>query len=604
MMKRDAVFLFSFFAKHLQATKIGLVLSAACLAAALFGCNPQPDASAKVEPIVSPIKKPAPPTPPTVTALPSTANKISFVDITEDAGIHWTHFSGARGKKYMPECETPGCAFLDYNNDGKPDILLLNGADWPEITTGRKQARLALYRNDGNGHFTDVTKQVGLDIEMHAMGVAVGDYDNDGFDDLYITCVLGPSHLFHNDGKGHFTDVTRQAGVDNENRWGSAAAWVDYDKDGKLDLIVGNYCIWTPKTDKRCSVYAGKKSYCTPAVYDGEPLRLYHNEGHGAFKDVTKKAGIANLPGKTWGISILDYDDDGWPDIAVANDLEPNLLFHNQKNGTFKEIGLIAGVALAENGAAKAGMGIDAADIDNSGRPSLMVSNFSGEGLSLFQNMGKGQFIESAHQWQVSDVSLQKMGWGLFFFDYDLDGRVDALVANGHLYDNVHEFQPDITYAETPLVFHNEGGVFKEVVESLGPDLMKPMVARGAAYADIDGDGDLDVLIMANDGSPRLLRNDGGNANHWLRVQTVGVKSNRDGLGAKLVVEAGGVRQTRWVRNTSSFLSCSELTVTFGLGPLTKADKLTITWPSGQVDTYVNPPTNQTLTAKEGVSQN
>ncbi len=528
---------------------------------------------------------------------------VQFVDITDQAGIHWTHFSGARGKKYMPEVETPGCAFLDYDGDGKPDILLLNGADWPEVTTGRKHTLSALYHNDGNGHFTDVTKGSGLDIEMHAMGVAVGDYDNDGRDDLYITCLLGPSRLFHNDGNGHFTDVTKSAGVDDGGRWGSGAAWVDYDRDGKLDLVVGNYCKWTPQTDVRCSVYQGKKSYCTPNVYDGESVRLYHNEGQGRFKDVSEKAGLVYKPGKTWGVTVLDYDDDGWPDIALSNDLEPNCLFHNERNGTFKEVGLVAGIALGENGAAKAGMGIDAGDIDNSGRPSLLISNFTGEGVSLFQNMGGGQFAESSANWKMSDVSLLRMGWGLFFFDYDLDGRLDALVVNGHLYDNVHEFQPDVTYAEPPLLFHNEGTTFREVTAGHGPDLMKPMVARGSAYADIDGDGDLDVLIVALDGKPRLLRNDGGNANHWLRVHTVGTKSNRDGIGAKLVAEVGGMKQTRWVKSAASFLSSSELTVTFGLGKAAQVDHLTITWPSGQVDTYSNVAANQVLTAVEGKAQ-
>jgi hypothetical protein len=524
------------------------------------------------------------------------------VDITDQAGIRWTHFSGARGKKYMPEAETPACAFLDYDGDGKPDILLLNGADWPEVQNNRKRTRCALYHNDGNGHFTDVTQGSGLDIEMHAMGVAVGDYDNDGHDDLYITCVLGPSHLFHNDGNGHFTDVTKQAGVDNGGLWGTGAAWVDYDNDGRLDLVVGNYCKWTPKTDVRCSVYRGQKSYCTPNVYDGEAARLYHNDGNGHFTDVTKKAGLVNKNGKTWSVTILDYDDDGWPDIALANDLEPNCLFHNERNGTFKEVGLTVGIALGDNGTAKAGMGIDAGDIDGSGRPSLLISNFSGEGLSLFQNMGNGQFADSSHNWMVSDVSLLKMGWGLNFFDYDLDGRLDALVVNGHLYDNIHDFQPDMTYAEPPLLFHNEGKTFREVAASHG-DLGKPLVARGSAYADMDGDGDLDLLIVTFDGKPHLYRNDGGNANHWLRVHTVGVKSNRDGIGAKLVAEVGGVKQTRWVKSCSGFMSASELTVTFGLGKATQVDRLTITWPSRQVDTYTNLPANQVLTAVEGKSQ-
>ncbi len=386
---------------------------------------------------------------------PATADHVQFVDITGDAGIRWQHFSGARGKKYMPEIETPGCAFIDYDGDGRPDILLLNGADWPEITSNRKHSRLALYHNDGNNRFTDVTAASGLNVEMHSMGVAVGDYDNDGRDDLYITCILGPCHLYHNDGNGHFSDVTTQAGVNDGGKWGSSAAWVDYDRDGKLDLIVGNYCVWTPKTDVFCTVYKGKKSYCTPNVYNGTSVRLYHNLGNGHFADASKASGLVNGPGKTWGIAVLDYDGDGWPDIALSNDLEPNCLFHNERNGTFTEVGLLTGIALGENGAAKAGMGIDAADIDNSGRPSLLVSNFIGEGLSLFHNQGDSRFIEASHAWQVSDVSILKMGWGLFFFDYDLDGRQDVLVCNGHLYENIEKFQPGATFKESPILFHN-----------------------------------------------------------------------------------------------------------------------------------------------------
>jgi enediyne biosynthesis protein E4 len=530
---------------------------------------------------------------------PTSSDSVQFVDITSEAGIHWSHFSGARGKKYMPECETPGCAFIDFNNDQRPDILLLNGADWPERKTARSLARTALYRNDGD-RFTDVTKGSGLDVEMHTMGVAVGDYDNDGDDDLYITCIMGPSRLFRNDGSGHFSDVTQQAQVNNEGKWGSSAAWLDYDRDGRLDLVVGNYCIWTPQTDVFCSVYKGKKSYCTPNVYDGDSVRLYHNEGISGFKDVSQTAEVINRAGKTWGIAILDFDDDGWPDICLANDMEPNCLFHNQKNGTFKEIGMVAGVAMGENGTAKAGMGIDAADIDHSGRPSILIGNFSGEGVSLFLNMGGSQFIESSHAWDVAEVSLLRLGWGLFFFDYDLDGWTDALVANGHLYENVQNFQPDVTYKEAPLLFRNLGGAFKDVAATHGNDLVKPMVARGAAYADIDGDGDQDVLLMELDGKPRLLRNEGGSDNNWVRVRTEGSKSNRSGLGAKVVVEAGGFKQTQWVRSGSSFLSASEQTLTFGLGKTAKVDRLTITWPSGKVETHDSVPVKQVFTAKEG----
>jgi enediyne biosynthesis protein E4 len=567
----------------------------------LGGCGPRPSVQALPQsappgdPAVNAQRVPVQLSPGSQASVP-----VKFVDITPSSGIRWKHFCGARGKKYMPECETPGCAFIDFNGDGRPDILLLNGADWPERKTGRMNSRCALYRNDGGGRFTNVTKGSGLDGEMYTMGVAVGDYDNDGRDDLYITCVLGPSRLFHNEGNGRFAEVTAQAGVDNKGKWGSGAAWFDYDKDGKLDLVVGNYCKWTPETDVRCSVLKGEKSYCTPNVYDGDPAKLYHNEGNGRFKDVSAQSGLVNPAGKTWGISILDYDGDHWPDVAMANDLEPNCLFRNQRNGTFKEVGIIAGIALGENGAAKAGMGIDAADIDGSGYPSILISNFTGEGLSFFLNQGNGQFLEQSHAWDLADPSRLKMGWGLFFFDYDLDGWLDALVANGHLYDNVHDFQPEVTYAEPPLLFRNEGTTFRETTSQCGPDIGKAVVARGTAHADVDGDGDLDVLIMANNGLPRLLRNDGGNANGFVRVKTVGTRSNRNGIGAKLLAETGGIRQTRWVRSGSSFLSASEQVVTFGLGAGSKIDKLVITWPSGQADTFTDIPRNSQITAVEG----
>jgi hypothetical protein len=526
---------------------------------------------------------------------------VTFTDITAQAGIDFVHFSGARGRKYMAECETPGCAFLDYDNDGRPDILLLNGADWPEVTTGRKKTTPRLFHNEGGGKFRDVTAGSGLDIEMHTMGCAVGDYDNDGRDDIYITCVLGDSRLFHNEGGGRFKDVTPASGLANRGRWGSAAAWFDYDRDGKLDLAVGNYCRWTPKTDIFCTVYRGKKSYCTPNVYEGESLRLFHNDGGGRFTDVTDKSGFKYLPGKTWGFAVLDFDDDGWPDVAVANDMEPNCLFHNQKDGTFKEIGLMAGIALAESGNAKAGMGIDAADIDNSGRESILISNFSGEGVSLFRNTDGRQFMDISRAAGMHDPSYLRMGWGLFFFDYDLDGRKDALVCNGHLYENVQQFQPDVKFAEEPLLYRNDGNLkFTEVASKKG-GLAKPVVARGASFADIDGDGDLDVLICELDGRARLLRNDGGNRNHWLRVKLQGTKSNRNGYGAKIEVTARGVRQMVRVRSGSSFLSALEQTATIGMGTADTAEELKITWPGGIVETFRNVPVNHLILATEGV---
>lgn len=592
-------------------TRTALALAILTVVALTAGCGPRVPAGGGDNNVAAPPKQSSPPavTPVTPSAAVDTSalgalpDQVQFTEITKEVGINFTHFSGARGKKYMPEIETPGCAFFDYDGDGLPDILLLNGADWPDVKTGRKNSLVKLYHNEGHCRFKDVTARSGLAIEMHTMGVATGDYDNDGKVDLYITCVYGPSRLFHNDGNGHFTDVTKAAGVDNGSKWGSGAAWVDYDKDGKLDLVVGNYCKWTPATDVHCSVYKGLKSYCTPNVYDGESVRLYHNDGGGKFSDVSVKAGLVNKPGKTWGVMLLDYDDDGWMDIALANDMEPNCLFHNERNGTFKEVGLESGIALGDNGTAKAGMGIDAGDIDNSGRPSLLVSNFTGEGLSLFHNEGAGQFLESSHAWKIADISVLRMGWGLFFFDYDLDGRLDALAGNGHLYENVHSFQPDVTFKEPPLLLHNEGSHFVDVAETHGTAVSQSMVVRGSAFADIDGDGDLDVLLAENDGPVHLLRNDGGNKNHWLRVVTIGSKSNRDGIGAKVVVEAKEVKQTRWVKTSVSFLSSSELPVTFGLGQATAADRMTVTWPSGKVTIMNAVKADQVVTCREDAAQ-
>jgi enediyne biosynthesis protein E4 len=581
-------------------TAIGILslLALYGLCMGISGCSPKSTTT------TTPIN-PTPPVPtssdkPNVAVNNPAPDTVKFVDITAEAGIEFYHFSGARGRLYMPEIETPGCAFVDYDNDGKPDIVLLNGADWPEVKTGRKKSLCAIYHNEGDGKFKDVTTGSGLDKEMHTMGITVGDYDNDGYDDLYITCILGPSRLFRNqNGTGKFEDVTAQAGVDNLSKWGSGCAFLDYDKDGQLDLVVGNYCKWTPATDVFCSVYKGTKSYCTPNVYDGESVRLYHNKGNGKFQDVSVEAGVVNDPGKTWGIVVLDFDGDSWPDFALANDMEPNCLFRNKQDGTFEEVGMMAGIALGDNGTAKAGMGIDAADIDNSGRSSLIVTNFTGEGVSFFLNQGQGMFAESAHLFGLFNPTLSLMGWGTFFFDYDLDGRQDLLVCNGHLYENVAKFQA-VTFKEPPLLFHNEGGKFIEVGAKRGGDLVKPIVARGSAYADVDGDGDLDILLMENNGKARLLRNEGGNANRWLRIRTVGTKSNKSGIGAKVEVEVGGVKLTQWVKSSASFLSASERVLTFGLGSLDKAEKVTITWPSGQVDTLADARAGQTLTCEEG----
>ncbi len=539
---------------------------------------------------------------PTVQKTPDlspTADTVKFTDITEKSGIKFTHFSGARGKLYFPESECPGCAFFDYNNDGWPDILITNGMDWRDWKGNRSQTRMKLFRNNRGESFTDVTREAGLDVEMHGMGIGAADYDNDGWQDLYITCALGPSRLFHND-HGVFRDVTREAGVDDKSRWGTSALWFDYDNDGRLDLLVCNYCKWTPETDVFCSAHGNKKTYCTPNVYDGEPVCLYRNNGNGTFTDVTKKAGLVNPAGKTWSAALLDFNNDGKMDIALANDMEPTSLFRNNGDGTFTDVAMESGVALGENGIAKAGMGIDAADMDNSGRESILTGNFSGEGLSLFHNPDGSIFNEKSLALGMSDTSMLFMSWGAFFFDYDLDGQKDALIANGHLYAGIEKFQPDISYAERPLLYHNAGGSrFDEVGIGKGA-LNQKVVARGSSYADIDGDGDLDVLIVTNGGKPLLLRNDGGNKNNWLRVRLEGKRSNRDGIGAKIEAKSGSIHQMYRVRSGSGFMSTLERTVTLGLGRESRVDVLRITWPSGTVDLFKDVPSGQEVTISEG----
>src|SRR6266487_626689 len=350
------------------------------------------------------------------------AQQIQFRDITTQAGIHFTHNNAAFGKKYLPETMGPGCAFLDYDNDGWPDILLVNGENWPAHPG--PQTTLKLYHNNHDGTFTDVTRKAGLAVPIFGLGVAVGDYDNDGFDDLFVTA-LGQSHLFHNNGNGTFTDLTKSAGMWGPNEFSTSAAWLDYDRDGKLDLVVANYVQWSLQGDLFCTLDGTHKSYCTPESYKGTSLRLWHNLGGGKFEDATTKAGLGDPTSKSLGITILDYNSDGWPDILIANDTQPNKLYLNKKNGTFEERAVSAGIAFSEDGIARAGMGVDAADYDRSGHASLIITNFSNQMLSLYHNEGNGLFVDEAPRSEVGRASLLTLGFGCFFFDYDLDGWLD-----------------------------------------------------------------------------------------------------------------------------------------------------------------------------------
>jgi hypothetical protein len=525
------------------------------------------------------------------------AQRITFRDITAQAGIRFVHNNGAFGKKYLPETMGPGCAFIDYDNDGWPDILLVNGTNWPGHAGPQSTAKL--YHNNHDGTFSDVTARAGLAIPIFGLGAAIGDYDNDGYDDIFITA-LGQSHLFHNNRNGTFTDVTKSAGLWGPNEFSTSAAWVDYDRDGKLDLVVANYVQWSIQGDLFCTLDGKNKSYCTPESYKGASARLWHNLGNGKFEDATEKAHFFDNTSKTLGVAILDYNEDGWPDIVLANDTQPNKLYLNKQDGTFEEKAVPAGIAFSEDGIARAGMGVDAADYDRSGRPSLIISNFANQMLSLYHNEGNGLFVDEAPSSEVGRSTLITLGFGCFFFDYDNDGWPDIFVSDGHIEDQIEKVQKRVSYAEPPHVFHNlGGGKFAEVTQSLGAAFAAPKVGRGAAYADIDNDGALDVLVTTNGGRAYLFHNQGV-TNRSLRIKLLGTRSNRDGIGSLITVSSGTDKQTKMVRSGSSYLSQSELVQTFGLGQKTRADSVEIKWPSGQMETLTNVNAGQTITVQEG----
>jgi len=527
-------------------------------------------------------------------------SSIQFRDVTEQAGIHFVQNNGAFGKKYLPETMGSGVAFIDYDNDGWPDIFLVNGMDWPGHV--RKHSTPKLYHNNHDGTFTDVTRKAGLAIEVYGMGVAVGDYDNDGYDDLFVTA-YGQNHLFHNNGNGTFTDVTQKAGFEGPHEFSTSAAWVDYDRDGHLDLVVGNYVQWAPETDLYCTLDGKNKSYCQPESYKGAAVRLWHNRGNGTFEDVTQRAGLGDATSKTLGVAVLDYDNDGWPDLLFSNDTQPNKLYRNNGNGTFSEKAVLAGVAFSEEGVARAGMGVDSADYDHSGYPSVLITNFSNQMVSLYHNEGKGLFVDEARRSGIGSATLLTLGFGCFFFDYDLDGWPDVFIANGHIDADIQRVQANVTYAMPPHLFRNVGkGKFEEVTTSMGSAFASPRVGRGAAYADINNDGRLDLLLSTNGGPVYLFRNEARSvdaSNHGVRLKLIGTKSNRNGIGALVKVTAGSEAQTKMLRSGSSYLSASELVLTFGLGRYDKAASIEIHWPSGQLDRLSAVPSGATLTVTE-----
>lgn len=515
-------------------------------------------------------------------ALPLLAQ--TFREASVEAGIKFTHNSGRAGKKWMPETMGSGVVFFDADGDGWPDLLLLNSKDW--TPRGRKSLS-AIYRNNKNGTFTNVTVGSGLDFETYAMGGAAADYDNDGREDLYITSLDGDK-LLHNDGNFKFRDVTATAGIANK-AFGSSVAWLDYDRDGKADIFVGNYVQWNSKGDLYCSLDGATKSYCTPESYKGQSVKLYRNLGGGKFEDATQKAGVGEATSKTLGVAIFDFNSDGWPDIFSANDTQPNKLYRNNKNGTFSEEAVSAGIAFGEDGVARGAMGVDAADYDRSGRAHLLVGNFSNQMLGLYHNEGKGLFVDEAPRRTIGKASLLSLAFGVFFFDFDNDGWLDILAANGHIDEEINRVQPKVSFKQAPLLFKNNGkGGFEDVSKTRGADLMKPIVARGAAYADYDRDGDLDVVINNNHGAVSVLKNDGGNKLSWIELKLEGVQSNRSALGAVVRIESATGKQWQMVRSGSSYLSQPDLALHFGLNQDLSLKTIDVEWPSGKKQRFQN----------------
>jgi len=513
-----------------------------------------------------------------------------LVDVTSQAGIHFQHNSGAYGGKLLPETLGSGCAFLDFDGDGWQDILLINAMDWPGHK--RQRSTLRLYRNNRNGTFADVTKSAGLDIEVYGMGVAVGDYNNDGFPDILITCV-GQNRLFRNTGKGTFVDATQKSGLQGRQAFSTSAIWFDYDRDGLLDLFVCNYVRWSPEHDVFCSLDGTHKSYCTPEAYRGDTSWLFHNRGDGTFEDVTATSGVFDSSSKSLGVALIDYNQDGWPDLLVANDTQPNKLYRNLGNGKFKDVAVEAGLAFSADGKARAGMGVDVGDFENSGMPGVAITNFDNEMIGLYRATRPGVFDDIATASGVGLTSRNTLGFGCSFLDVDLDGSLDLAVANGHIDETVRNIRGNTGYAQAPQLFLNQvlnqgGSRFRDVASEVGGGFDQPKVGRGLAYGDFDRDGDLDILLTTNNGSAFLYRNDQTPGNRGIRFRLVGTKSNRDAVGAVVKIFYNGQSQSRTVHGGSSYLSQSELPVTFGVGGRDSVERVTIDWPSGRNEEFKN----------------
>ena len=531
--------------------------------------------------------------------LPAT---VTFTNVREAAGITFMQDATATEDKYYLETMGTGVAWIDYDQDGLLDLFLVQSAA-TNVYKPPHPLRSALYHNNGDGTFTDVTDKAGVGGEGHyGQGVAVGDFDNDGYPDLYVTG-FGRAILYHNNGDGSFTDVTAKAGVADESGWSTSAGWFDYDKDGWLDLLVCNYIDWTPGNNIWCGQHrSGYRAYCHPDNYQGQRTKLYHNNHDGTFTDVSMQSGVGKPISKGMGVVLADFNNDGWPDIAIANDTWPNFLFLNNHDGTFKDESFDSGVAASEDGRYEAGMGIDAADVDGDGWMEIYVTHLALESNRLYHNNHDGTFDDISFTAGIGGKAKYLSGVAAQFLDYDNDGWEDVLQLNGAMEDNIQLYQPGITYPQPKLMFRNLGqGKFEIVSDKLGPDFMRPVVGRGLAVADFDNDGDLDFVTNNRGDYPELFRNDGGNVNNWLTVRLIGTKSNRDGIGSSLKLTADGFTQVKQSKGGTSYMSASDPRIHFGLGKRTKTDSLVIVWPSGIIDKITDLPVNQFIAVKEGM---
>jgi hypothetical protein len=532
---------------------------------------------------------------------PDAAITVRYTDIRKAAGITFLQDSTQSDQRYYLETMGTGVGWIDYDQDGLMDLYFVQSAA-TDIYKPPAPLRSALYHNNGDGTFTDVTEKAGVGGEGHyGQGVAVGDFDNDGWPDLYVTG-YGRAILYHNNHNGTFTDVTAKAAVSDEGGWSTSAGWFDYDKDGWLDLVVTNYIEWSPKNNLWCGERSpGYRSYCNPGNYKGQKTKLYHNNHDGTFTDVSDKSGVGLPESKGMGVVLADFDNDGWPDIAIANDTWPNFLFLNNHDGTFKDVSLISGMAASEDGKYEAGMGIDAADVNGDGLLDLYITHLDFELNRLYLNNGDTTFTDDTYASRIGAKARLLSGVAAKFLDYDNDGWVDILQLNGAMLDNVSLYHSEVSYKEPLLMFRNLGlGRFEMSSSSLGPDFLRPVAGRGLATADFDNDGDLDIAVNNRGDYPELLRNDGGNANHWLEVQLIGTKSNRDGTGSQLKLTSEGFAQVKQAEGGTSYMSASDPRIHFGLGKRAKIESLVITWPSGQVDKLANLPIDTIIAVKEG----